>query len=190
MCCTRLAEIQDAKIAKNLPSGHHRTICRAVSSQLRQASTIGKHLLISNISPICPYNMVNFGLVTAEIGLPVWGTTANFNGFRVLASLPGTAATSLNGNQPNFARCLAVSWAGILHNILGGLLSPNGILPGVKFTLSPSCLAILLYWQRHCTVLKWWASAKLCGVQHMAPPIYGRANVTLGIGSHPSIIMF
>jgi len=46
--------------------------------------------------------MVNFGPVTAEIGLPVWGTPVNFNGFRVLASLPGTAATSLNGSQPNF----------------------------------------------------------------------------------------
>ena len=31
--------------------------------------------------------MANFGLLTAEIGLPVWGTPSNFNGFRVLASL-------------------------------------------------------------------------------------------------------
>jgi len=31
--------------------------------------------------------MVNFGLLAAEIGLPVWGTPANFNGFRVLAEL-------------------------------------------------------------------------------------------------------
>jgi len=31
--------------------------------------------------------MVNFGPVAAEIDLPVWGTPANFNGFRVLASL-------------------------------------------------------------------------------------------------------
>jgi len=31
--------------------------------------------------------MVNFGPLAAEIGLPVWGTPANFNGFRVLASL-------------------------------------------------------------------------------------------------------
>jgi len=31
--------------------------------------------------------MTNFGPLTAEIGLPVWGTSANFNGFRVLASL-------------------------------------------------------------------------------------------------------
>jgi len=31
--------------------------------------------------------MVNFGPLTAEIGLPVWGTPANFNGFSVLAAL-------------------------------------------------------------------------------------------------------
>jgi len=35
----------------------------------------------------CPYNMVNFGPLTAEIGSGVWGTHANFNGFRVLAPL-------------------------------------------------------------------------------------------------------
>ena len=32
-------------------------------------------------------DMVNFGLLTAEIHPVVWGTHANFNGFRVLAAL-------------------------------------------------------------------------------------------------------
>jgi len=31
--------------------------------------------------------MVNFGPLAAEIGSGVWGTPANFNGFRVLAAL-------------------------------------------------------------------------------------------------------
>ena len=31
--------------------------------------------------------MVNFGLLAAEIILLVWGTPANFNGFRILAAL-------------------------------------------------------------------------------------------------------
>jgi len=39
------------------------------------------------MSSTCPHNMVNFGLLAAEIGWPVWGTPANFNGFRVLAAL-------------------------------------------------------------------------------------------------------
>jgi len=31
--------------------------------------------------------MANFGRLTAEIGLSVWGAPENFNGFRVLAAL-------------------------------------------------------------------------------------------------------
>ena len=46
-----------------------------------------KNLLSSNISSRCPHNMVNFGLLAAEIDPAVWGTPANFNGFRVLAAL-------------------------------------------------------------------------------------------------------
>jgi len=41
-----------------------------------------KNLLNSNTSSTCPDNMVNFGPLAAEIGLPVWGTPVNFNGFR------------------------------------------------------------------------------------------------------------
>ena len=39
------------------------------------------------MSPPRPHNMVNFGLLTAEICWRVSGTPANFNGFRVLAAL-------------------------------------------------------------------------------------------------------
>jgi len=44
-------------------------------------------LLNSHISPIRPRDVVNFGRLAAEIDSVVWGTPANFNGFRVLASL-------------------------------------------------------------------------------------------------------
>jgi len=46
-----------------------------------------KNLLNTDTSSTCPRNMVNFGLLTAEICWRVWGTPANFNGFRVLAAL-------------------------------------------------------------------------------------------------------
>jgi len=46
-----------------------------------------KNLLSSNISSTCPHNMVNVGLLAAEIVSLVWGTAANFNRFRVLAAL-------------------------------------------------------------------------------------------------------
>ena len=49
-----------------------------------------------------------------------------------------TAPTSLNGGQPNFAQCLAVSWAGELYIHFWGYLWVNGILPGAKFTVRPS----------------------------------------------------
>jgi len=44
-------------------------------------------LLNGNITSISPHNIVNFSLLTAEIPWRAWSTPANFNGFRVLASL-------------------------------------------------------------------------------------------------------
>jgi len=41
--------------------------------------------------------MVNVGTLPAEIGPVVWGTPANFNGFRVLAVLlHGTSVVGVN----------------------------------------------------------------------------------------------
>ena len=60
-----------------------------------------KNLLSSNISSTCPHNMVNFGPLAAEIISLVWGTPANFSGFRVLAALLHCIYSS--GRQPNFA---------------------------------------------------------------------------------------
>jgi len=77
-------QIQDAK---NRHLGTIAQICRAISSQLRHVSTIGKKLLSSNTASTCPDNMVNFGPVAAEICWRVWDTPGNFNGFRVLAAL-------------------------------------------------------------------------------------------------------
>ena len=84
MCCAYGSlEMQDPK------NGHLGTmaqLCRAISSQLRHISTIGKKLLESNVFQTCPHNMVNFGPLAAEIWR-VWGTPANFNRFHVLAAL-------------------------------------------------------------------------------------------------------
>jgi len=94
-----------------------------------------RKLLNSNTSSTCSYNMVNFGPLTAEIGLPVRGTPANFNWFRVLALL--------------LHRCRSVEVSQTLHNLwpspglvhyiyILGTLAPNGILPAAKFTLHRS----------------------------------------------------
>jgi len=43
------------------------------------------------------HNMANFGQLADEIGTVVWGTPANFNGFRVLAALlHGTPAVGVS----------------------------------------------------------------------------------------------
>ena len=85
-CCTRLAaNAGPKKVAKNRHLGTIPQICRAISSQLRHISIIGKNLLSSNISSTSPHNMVNFGPLAAEIVSLVWGTPGNFNGFRFLA---------------------------------------------------------------------------------------------------------
>jgi len=90
MCCTRLARNTGRKNdAKNRHLGTIAQLCWAVSSRLRHISTSEKNLLSSNTSSTCSRNMVNlnFGPLTAEIGSGVWGTSANFNGFRVLPAL-------------------------------------------------------------------------------------------------------
>ena len=76
------------KIAKNSPSRHHRTtLSGRIFTSKAHIDNRKKNLLNSNISSTCPHNIVNFGLLLAEICWRVWGTPANFNGFRVLASL-------------------------------------------------------------------------------------------------------
>ena len=102
MCCTRLAgNAGPEKSPKIRHLGTIAQLCWAISSQLRHSSSIGKKLLNSNTSSTRPYNMVNIGPLTAEIGLPVWGTPANFNGISRLGSV--TALHSGNGREPNFA---------------------------------------------------------------------------------------
>jgi len=88
MCCTRLTEIQDAKMTQKSPSGHHRTNLSGYIFAIKaHIDNRKKNWLSSNISSTRSCNMVNFGPLAAEIISLVWGTPANFNGFRVLASL-------------------------------------------------------------------------------------------------------
>jgi len=80
MCCKWLAGNTGRK--KSTKIRHLRTItqlCLAVSLQLRQL----KHQYRLHMSP--QYGELQ--PLTVEIDLPVWGTPANFNGFRMLPSL-------------------------------------------------------------------------------------------------------
>ena len=78
--------MQDAKKSpKNRRLGTIAQFCRATSSQLRHASTIGKKLVKQQY---LLHMTLRYGeLIAAEIASLVWGIPANFDGFRVLASL-------------------------------------------------------------------------------------------------------
>ena len=65
-----------------------------------------------------------------------------------------------------------------------GLLPPDGILPRAKFTLRPSLA--FSYISSVTARQSSSGSAKLCGIELRAPPIFDRAAITLGIGPHSS----
>jgi len=123
-CCTRLAENTGRKKSRQKsPSEHHRTtLAGYIFATKARIDSRKQNLLSSNMSSTCSHNVVNFGPLAAEIGLPVWGTPANFNSFRALTAL-------LHGSQ-----VVSVS--------------------------------------------------QTFGVEQRAPPMFGRATMTLGIGTH------
>ena len=76
------------KTRQKSPSGHHRTTLSGyIFATTARIDNRKKNLLSSNSSSRCPHNMVNFGLLAAEVVSLVWGTPANFNAFRVMAAL-------------------------------------------------------------------------------------------------------
>jgi len=81
MYCTQLAENTGRK---NSPSQHHgTTLSGYIFATKACIDNRKKNLLSSDTSSACPDNMVNFGPLTAEIGLGVWVAPANVDGFRV-----------------------------------------------------------------------------------------------------------
>jgi len=170
---------------------HHRTNFSGCIFVIKAYIENRKILLNNNISSTCPHNTVNFGPLTVEIDWWVWGTPANFNRFRVLASLlHRRCSTEVN-------QILHDVWpsSGLIHYvfILGGLLPPWRNFSTCKIYFAfKSC--IILYWQRYCTALEQWASDKLrYGTRNAikdllqtAPPLFGGAAITVGIGPHSS----
>jgi len=85
MCGTRLAANTGRKKS---PFWHHRTTLSGCICAVKACiDNRKKNLLNTNTSSTTPHNMVNFGLLTAEICWRVWGTPENFDGFRFLAAL-------------------------------------------------------------------------------------------------------
>jgi len=177
MCCTRLAENagrkNSPKIRTTLSGGVFAT--KACIDNRRK-----------NVKHMCS----QYGELRPTNG---WDRfTSKFQRVSRLALV--TAATSLTGGQPNFARCLAVSsWAGTLY-IHFGALAPLGNFARCKIHFT-SKFCVFLYWQRYCTrnpaagvsqTLRRGTRNGITKLSHRAPPLFGWAAITLGIGPHSS----
>ena len=66
---------------KNRHLGTIAQLCRAISSQQRHVSTIGKKLVKQQYLLRMPHNMVNFGLLAAEIVSLVWASQLTSKAF-------------------------------------------------------------------------------------------------------------
>ena len=188
MCCTRLAENTGRK---NRHLGTIVQLCPAVSSQLRQYRQSEKFLLNSNMFSTCPHNAANFSPLTAEICWRVWGTPANFNWFRVLPSLlqrrcsPEANQTLHDvGPSPGLVHCVYIF---------------GGSCPLTEFcrvqnslyvqVFRASILAVLLHGTPAAGVsqtLRFGTRNGITELSQRAPPIFGMAAITLGIGPHSS----
>jgi len=124
--------------------------------------------------------MANVGPLTDGIGSGVWGTTANFNGFRVLPSL------LQRRRSPEANQTLVVFWAGKLYTFSGAFCHLRELCPVQYHVYVQVLRSPIAYWQRYCTALQQRASAKLCGVEQRARPIFNSMAITLGIGPHYS----
>jgi len=136
--------------------------------------------------------MANFGPLTAEIGLGVWGTPANFNGFRVFASL------LQRYRSPEANQTLHDVWPSraLVHYIFifrGSCL----LMEFCQFTLCPS----LAFCDSGSVTARHSSSGisrtSRCGTRNgitellqRAPPIFGWVAIRLGIGPHSSSDLF
>jgi len=104
--------------------------------------------------------MVNFSLLAAEIVSLVWGTPANFNGFRVLASLV-QRLRSTEANQ-TFHNVWSLPVLVDYIYIFGSCCSVT------EFCQVQNSLCVLQvlrsYCQRYCTAVEQWARAKLAAL--------------------------
>jgi len=133
--------------------------------------------------------MANFGPLTAEICWRVWGTLANFNGFRVMPSL------LQRGRSPEANQTLHDVWLspGLLHYIyvFGGSCPLTEFCPVQNSlyvqVLRSRILAALLHGTPAAGVSQTLRRGTRNGNTELSkrmPPIFGRAAITLGIGPY------
>ena len=137
--------------------------------------------------------MANFGPLAAEIGLGVWGTPANFNGFCMLASMLQRCCLP-EANQCLHDVCPSL---GLVHYIY----IFRGSCPLMEFCqvqnslyvqmLHSAILAALLHGSRATGVSQTLRCGTRNGITELSqrvPPIFGWAAITLSIGPHSSFV--
>jgi len=130
MCCTRLAEIQDAKSS---PSAHHRTnLSGYVVPTKACISTIEKIVKQQYILDMVP----QYGKPRPISGWDRFTTLGHPRRHQWVSGLGLASLYCTDVTQWSSTKLCTIS--GRLH--FRGLLAPNGILLGVEFTLRP-CLA-------------------------------------------------
>ena len=184
MCGTRLAANTGCKkSSKNRHLGTIAQLCRATSSQLRHASTIGKKLVkqqyplhmfsqYGELRPIITYQLRS----VYQFGEPQQISTGFTSCLRYCSNVAHRRPTKL---CTMFGRLL-----GCTH--FRRLLPPHGILPGAKFTLRPSLAFSYIgsVTARHSSsrrqpnLAAWYKEWNYVTFAQTAPPIFGWAAIT------------
>jgi len=177
---------------KKSPSAHHRTTLSGCIFATKTCVNNRKKLVkYSNMSFTCLQNIANFDPLTAEIRWRVWSTPANFNGFHVLPSLLQRHRSS-ETNQT-----LHDVWPS--PGLLRYVYISGGSCPLIEFcraqnslyvqVLRSRILAALLHGTPAAGVSQTSRRCTRNGITELsqtAPPIFGWAAITLGIGPHSS----
>jgi len=174
---------------KSPSAHHHTTLSGCIFTTKACIDSWKKNLLNSNVSSTCLHNMTSIGLLTAEIGAPQQISTGFAFCLRYCRDVTHWRQTKL---CTMFGRLLG--WYTVYT--FSGAVAPDRILPGAKFTTSKSCLpmlAALLYGTPAAGISKTLRCRTTYAVMELlqrAPPILGRAAITLGIGPHSSLYLF
>ena len=120
--------------------------------------------------------MANLGPLAAEIGSVVWGTPANFNGFRVLAALL-QRRRSTKANQTLHGVWRLLGW--YTTYTFSEALAPLRNFARCKIHFASSSHALWYFGSVTARHLTSWREPNFAALS-------GRATITLGIGPHSS----
>jgi len=157
-------------------------LCRAVYLQQRHVSTIDKKAVEQQYLFHVSSQYGELGQLKPRSVWLLWAPQQISVGSRLAVI---TAATSLTRCQPNFARCLAVCWAGTLYIHFWGLLPLTQFCPVQNHFTSKSCvpiLAALLDGTPAAGVSQTLRRGTRNGItklSQMAPPIFGWVAIML-----------